>query len=84
VLLPGGDGFSLCERWRARGLATPIIFLTARDEVADRVRGLDQGADDYLVKPFAFEELLARLRALLRRPVVYPTEELHSHARGAQ
>jgi DNA-binding response OmpR family regulator len=76
VLLPGGDGFSLCQRWRSRGLAAPIIFLTARDEVADRVRGLHQGADDYLVKPFAFEELLARLRALFRRPAVYPTEEL--------
>lgn len=76
VLLPGADGFSLCRRWRARGVATPIIFLTARDEVADRVRGLDQGADDYLVKPFAFEELLARLRALLRRPAAFPAEEL--------
>ena len=67
VMLPGGDGFSLCQRWRAAGVTTPILFLTARDEVADRVRGLDRGGDDYLVKPFAFAELLARLRALLRR-----------------
>ena len=67
VMLPGGDGFSLCQRWRATGVTTPILFLTARDEVADRVRGLDRGGDDYLVKPFAFAELLARVRALLRR-----------------
>jgi len=67
VMLPGGDGFSLCQRWRAAGLTTPILFLTARDDVADRIRGLDRGGDDYLVKPFAFAELLARLRALLRR-----------------
>lgn len=67
VMLPGGDGFSLCQRWRAAGVKTPILFLTARDDVADRVRGLDRGGDDYLVKPFAFAELLARIRALLRR-----------------
>jgi DNA-binding response OmpR family regulator len=67
VMLPGGDGFSLCKSWRAAGVTTPILFLTARDDVADRVRGLDRGGDDYLVKPFAFAELLARLRALLRR-----------------
>jgi DNA-binding response OmpR family regulator len=67
VMLPGCDGFSLCERWRAQGVKTPILFLTARDDVADRVLGLDLGGDDYLVKPFAFEELLARLRVLLRR-----------------
>lgn len=67
VMLPGGDGFSLCSRWRAAGLKAPILFLTARDEVADRVRGLERGGDDYLVKPFAFAELLARIRALLRR-----------------
>jgi DNA-binding response OmpR family regulator len=59
VMLPGCDGFSLCRRWRAAGLQTPIIFLTARDEVAERVRGLEEGGDDYLVKPFAFAELLA-------------------------
>jgi DNA-binding response OmpR family regulator len=67
VMLPGTDGFALCERWRARGLKTPILFLTARDEVTDRVRGLDIGGDDYLIKPFAFDELLARIRVLLRR-----------------
>lgn len=67
VMLPGGDGFSLCQQWRAAGMTTPILFLTARDDVADRVRGLERGGDDYLVKPFAFAELLARVRALLRR-----------------
>ena len=67
VMLPGGDGFTLCRRWREAGLTTPILFLTARDEIADRVQGLNLGADDYLVKPFAFAELLARVRALLRR-----------------
>lgn len=67
VLLPGRDGFSVCSELRARGLKTPILMLTARDAVDDRVTGLDSGADDYLVKPFAFKELLARLRALARR-----------------
>lgn len=67
VMLPRGDGFSLCRRWREQGLTTPILFLTARDEIGDRVQGLNLGADDYLVKPFAFAELLARVRALLRR-----------------
>jgi two-component system OmpR family response regulator len=68
VMLPGIDGFETCRRLRAGGVGTPILMLTARDAVADRVAGLDAGADDYLVKPFAFEELLARLRALARRP----------------
>jgi DNA-binding response OmpR family regulator len=77
VMLPGGDGFSLCQRWRAAGVTTPILFLTARDDVTDRVRGLDRGGDDYLVKPFAFAELLARLRALLRRgPAIAASAEL--------
>ena len=67
VLLPRLDGLELCRRLRAAGLLTPILLLTARDTVADRVAGLDSGADDYLVKPFAFAELLARLRSLLRR-----------------
>lgn len=67
VMLPGGDGFGLCRRWRDEGLKTPILFLTARDDIAARVQGLNLGGDDYLVKPFAFEELLARVRALLRR-----------------
>ncbi|MEP6642560.1 MAG: response regulator transcription factor [Gaiellales bacterium] len=67
VGLPGLDGFSLCTRVRAEGVAAPILMLTALDEVEDRVTGLDRGADDYLAKPFAIAELLARVRALLRR-----------------
>jgi heavy metal response regulator len=67
VMLPKRDGIDVCRTLRARGVRTPILMLTARDSVEDRVRGLDSGADDYLVKPFAFAELLARLRALLRR-----------------
>ncbi len=66
--LPGEDGLHVLKRLRQRDRVTPVLFLTARDMVADRVAGLDAGADDYLVKPFAFEELLARVRALLRRP----------------
>ncbi|MEY9322557.1 DNA-binding response OmpR family regulator [Bradyrhizobium elkanii] len=66
--LPDGDGLSLIAKLRASGNAVPVLVLTARGELADRVAGLDSGADDYLGKPFAFEELLARLRALLRRP----------------
>jgi two-component system, OmpR family, response regulator MprA len=67
VLMPQVDGLDVCRRLRDRGDRTPVLMLTARDAVADRVAGLDAGADDYLVKPFALEELLARLRALLRR-----------------
>jgi len=67
VMLPDGSGFDLCRRLRADGDRTPILLLTARDTVADRVRGLTAGADDYLIKPFAFAELEARLRALARR-----------------
>jgi len=70
VMLPGVDGFTLCRELRDRGLAVPVLMLTARDATADKVTGLDSGADDYLVKPFAFEELLARIRTLLRRPPV--------------
>jgi DNA-binding response OmpR family regulator len=66
--LPGEDGISLLRRFRAKDRKTPTLFLTARDGVSERVEGLDAGADDYLCKPFAFEELLARVRALLRRP----------------
>jgi two-component system copper resistance phosphate regulon response regulator CusR len=68
VMLPGGSGFDLCRALRARGDATPLLMLTARDAVDDRVAGLEAGADDYLAKPFAFRELLARVRALVRRP----------------
>jgi two-component system copper resistance phosphate regulon response regulator CusR len=67
VMLPGRDGWSICEDLRARRVRTPILMLTARGEVADRVRGLELGADDYLAKPFDFQELRARVRALLRR-----------------
>jgi two-component system, OmpR family, response regulator len=67
VMLPGIDGFETCRRLRAAGVWAPVLMLTARDAVEDRVAGLDTGADDYLVKPFAFAELLARLRALARR-----------------
>jgi two-component system response regulator MprA len=74
VGLPGLDGLAVCRRLRAKGLAVRILVLTARDAVEDRVAGLDAGADDYLVKPFAAEELLARIRALLRRGV--PRQEV--------
>ena len=67
VAMPGLDGLSVCRRLRRAGLGLPVLLLTARDAVSDRVAGLDAGADDYLVKPFASEELLARVRALLRR-----------------
>jgi two-component system OmpR family response regulator len=67
VMLPGGDGFSVCRELRRQKVWTPVLLLTARDAVDDRVVGLDAGADDYLVKPFSFSELLARLRALRRR-----------------
>jgi DNA-binding response OmpR family regulator len=66
-MLPGEDGIALCRAWRARGVGTPILMLTARDAVTDRIAGLNTGADDYLTKPFVFDELLARVRALLRR-----------------
>jgi two-component system, OmpR family, response regulator MprA len=67
LMMPGVDGFEVCRRMRSSGDRTPVLVLTARDSVTDRVSGLDAGADDYLVKPFALDELLARLRALLRR-----------------
>jgi two-component system copper resistance phosphate regulon response regulator CusR len=95
VMLPGADGFAVVETLRARHVHTPVLMLTARDAVADRIAGLDAGADDYLVKPFDFGELLARLRALMRRPEsVLPNRvqladlviDLQSHAvtRGGQ
>jgi two-component system copper resistance phosphate regulon response regulator CusR len=82
VLLPGGSGFQLCHLIRERGIETPILMLTARDAVEDRVRGLESGADDYLTKPFAFMELTARIRALARRhPTIsresYDVADLH-------
>jgi len=74
VMLPKRDGFAVCRELRQRGLTTPVLMLTARDAVRDRITGLDTGADDYLTKPFEFGELLARLRALLRRgPALAPT-----------
>ena len=73
VMLPGADGFEVCRELRSDGIWSPVLMLTARDGVEDRVRGLDDGADDYLVKPFSFDELTARLRALARRgPVERP------------
>src|SRR5213593_3209321 len=69
LMLPGQDGVDVCRELRARGRWAPVLMLTARDAIEDRIRGLDAGADDYLVKPFAFGELLARLRALVRRGV---------------
>jgi two-component system OmpR family response regulator len=75
VMLPGLDGFEVCRRLRQEGIWAPILMLTARDAVRDRVTGLDSGADDYLTKPFSYAELLARLRALARRgPVERPVE----------
>jgi DNA-binding response OmpR family regulator len=89
VMLPDGSGFDLCAWIRARGITTPILMLTARDAIDDRVLGLEAGADDYLIKPFAFRELVARVRALgRRRPAIAPAEhrigdlhvDLTSHA----
>jgi two-component system, OmpR family, copper resistance phosphate regulon response regulator CusR len=76
LMLPGKDGLEICRELRAAGSATPILMLTARDAVEDRIAGLDNGADDYLVKPFDFHELLARVRALLRRGPVLRSEHL--------
>jgi two-component system, OmpR family, response regulator len=74
VMLPGADGFEVCRELRSSGVWSPVLILTARDGVQDRVAGLDTGADDYLTKPFSFAELLARLRALTRRgPLERPT-----------
>ena len=74
VMMPGVDGLAACRRIREKGIRTPVLMLTARHDVADRVAGLDAGADDYLVKPFDLEELLARLRALVRRGTVVDTD----------
>lgn len=87
VMLPGGSGFDLCRHIRERGVATPVLMLTARDTVDDRVNGLDAGADDYLTKPFAFRELVARLYALGRRsttttPEIITIADLHVDLRS--
>jgi len=76
VMLPGRDGWSVLQALRKEGRELPVLFLTARDAVQDRVKGLELGADDYLVKPFAFSELLARVRSLLRRPPLRASERL--------
>ena len=78
VMLPERDGFSVLRELRASAMSTRVLMLTARDGVSDRVQGLDLGADDYLVKPFAFAELLARVRALLRRSIAEETVLLHA------
>jgi DNA-binding response OmpR family regulator len=78
VMLPVIDGIAVCRTLRQQGLRTPILMLTARDAIEDRVRGLDSGADDYLVKPFAFAELLARIRALSRREPALLSNELRA------
>ncbi len=87
VMIPGLDGFAVCRRIRESGIRVPILMLTARDAVGDRITGLDHGADDYLTKPFEFGELLARLRALLRRshelrPPLISIEDLVLDTRG--
>jgi two-component system copper resistance phosphate regulon response regulator CusR len=71
IMLPGRDGWSVISQLHGAGKRVPVLFLTARDSVADRVRGLEMGADDYLVKPFAFSELVARIRKILRRPPIH-------------
>ena len=67
IMMPKADGFAVLQQMREKGVDTPVLFLTARDSIADRVSGLDMGADDYMTKPFAFEELLARVRVLVRK-----------------
>jgi two-component system copper resistance phosphate regulon response regulator CusR len=79
VMLPRRDGYEVCRRLRKAGIGVPILMLTARDAVADRVKGLHEGADDYLIKPFAFDELLARLEALVRRGPSRPPDSLLTH-----
>src|SRR6266850_6743114 len=76
VMIPGRNGFEVCRRLREAGLKIPVLMLTARDAVEDRIAGLDHGADDYLTKPFEFLELLARMRALLRRPAELQPSQL--------
>jgi DNA-binding response OmpR family regulator len=76
IMLPKKDGLTICRELRAQHISVPILLLTAKDTLADKVLGLNQGADDYLIKPFAFDELVARLHALLRRPPVTHVREL--------
>jgi DNA-binding response OmpR family regulator len=76
IMLPNKDGIQVCRELRAKKVNTPILMLTAKDTIEDRVKGLDTGADDYLIKPFAFSELLARVRALLRREGMLKSPEL--------
>ncbi len=78
VMLPGFDGYEVCRRLRAQEVWSPTLMLTARDEIDDRVRGLDSGADDYLVKPFSSDELLARMRALVRRGAPAPPTRIRA------
>ena len=81
IMLPGRDGISILKEMRKKGNYTPVLLLTARDSIEDRVTGLDMGADDYLVKPFAFEELLARIRVMLRKQgEIRPQEEIFTVA----
>lgn len=77
-MLPGIDGIDICKKLRSQNIHTPILLLTAKGQLEDKVEGLDSGADDYLVKPFAFAELLARIRALVRRPKATQEEILHA------
>jgi DNA-binding response OmpR family regulator len=76
IMLPKKDGITVCKELRLKKINTPIMMLTARDSVEDRVKGLDSGADDYVIKPFAFSELLARIRALLRRESISKTPKI--------
>lgn len=76
IMLPGEDGFTICRKLREKSILTPIIMLTAKDTLEDKITGLTEGADDYLTKPFSFEELLARIRALFRRSQDYKTGKL--------
>ena len=76
IMLPKKDGVTVCRELRAKGISTPILMLTAKDTIEDKVTGLDSGADDYLVKPFAFTELMARIRALMRREALPKTPKL--------
>ncbi len=76
IMLPGKDGITVCQELRGKGILTPIIMLTAKEAVEDKINGLDVGTDDYLPKPFSFDELLARIRALLRRSQQYKAQTL--------